>query len=73
MNMCLFSSVGEKAFGFCPSFSCFILEFYVRVWERRAVSICFSHMEWKNDALGIYFAHMKNDQLGERPRDPRNV
>ena len=30
-------------------------------------------MEWKNDALGIYFAHMKNDQLGERPRDPRHV
>ena len=38
-----------------------------------AVSICFNHMEWKNDALGVYFAHMKNDQNGERPRDARHV
>ena len=38
-----------------------------------AVSICFSHLEWREDALGIYFAHMKNDQLGERPKDPRHV
>jgi integrase len=38
-----------------------------------AVSICFSHMEWKEDALRIYFAHQKNDQMGERPRDPRHV
>ena len=36
-------------------------------------SICFSHMEWRQDALGIYFAHMKNDQSGERPKDPRHV
>jgi integrase len=37
------------------------------------VSVCYSHMEWKNDALGIYFAHMKNDQYGERPREPRHI
>lgn len=37
------------------------------------VSICFSHLEWRNDALCIYFAHMKNDQMGEKPRDPRHV
>lgn len=36
-------------------------------------SVCWSHLEWRNDALGIYFAHMKNDQFGERPRDPRHV
>jgi len=30
-------------------------------------------MEWRQDALGIYFAHMKNDQSGERPKDPRHV
>ncbi|KAG7357915.1 hypothetical protein IV203_014531 [Nitzschia inconspicua] len=36
-------------------------------------SICWSHLEWRNDALGIYFAHMKNDQLGQRPRDPRHI
>ncbi|KAH9099840.1 hypothetical protein Ae201684P_018849 [Aphanomyces euteiches] len=32
-----------------------------------------SHMEWSNDSLCIYFAHMKNDQGGERPRDPRHI
>lgn len=37
------------------------------------VSVCYSHLEWKGDALGIYFAHMKNDQLGERPRDARHI
>jgi len=30
-------------------------------------------MKWTNDSLGIYFAHMKNDQFGERPRDPRHI
>ena len=30
-------------------------------------------MEWVQDSLGIYFAQMKNDQAGERPKDPRHV
>jgi hypothetical protein len=38
-----------------------------------AVSICYYHLEWKDDALGVYFCHMKNDQAGERPRDARHV
>jgi hypothetical protein len=37
------------------------------------VSICFSHFEWGEDSLRVYFAHMKNDQSGSRPRDPRHV
>jgi hypothetical protein len=37
------------------------------------VSICYNHMEWGEDALSIYFAHMKNDQTGSRPRDPRHL
>ena len=36
-------------------------------------SICLNHLEWRNDSLGIYFAHMKNDQGGDRPRDARHV
>jgi hypothetical protein len=28
---------------------------------------------WRNDALGIYFAHMKNDKYGEQPRDRRHI
>ena len=38
-----------------------------------AFNIRHEHMEWTNDSLCIYFAHMKNDQSGERPRDPRRV
>lgn len=30
-------------------------------------------MEWQGDAICIYFSQMKNDQTGERPRDPRHV
>jgi hypothetical protein len=36
-------------------------------------SICFSHLQWQDDALCVYFAHMKNDQLGTRPKDPRHL
>jgi integrase len=38
-----------------------------------AIAICFSNLEWKEDALRIYFAHQKNDQMGERKRDPRHI
>ncbi|OWY98832.1 hypothetical protein PHMEG_00030295, partial [Phytophthora megakarya] len=37
------------------------------------VSSCYQHLEWREDALCVYFAHMKNDQRGVRPRDPRHV
>ncbi|ETP27677.1 hypothetical protein F442_23046, partial [Phytophthora nicotianae P10297] len=37
------------------------------------VSLCYSHMEWGEDALRVFFAHMKNDQRGTRPRDPRHI
>lgn len=37
------------------------------------VSICYNHLEWHEDALGIYFSQMKNDQAGDRPRDARHV
>eukprot|EP00644_Phytophthora_capsici_P019701 jgi/Phyca11/133749/e_gw1.705.6.1 len=36
-------------------------------------SICYNHLEWCDDALCVYFAHMKNDQRGTRPRDPRHI
>ena len=37
------------------------------------ISIHMHHMEWHNDSLAIFFAHMKNDQIGERKRDPRHI
>ena len=38
-----------------------------------AVSICKNHMEWRDDALLIYFAHEKTDQTQSRPGDPRHI
>ncbi|ETP46520.1 hypothetical protein F442_07246 [Phytophthora nicotianae P10297] len=38
-----------------------------------AFGIRHGHMEWSGDALGVYFAHQKNDQEGRRPRDPRHI
>jgi hypothetical protein len=37
------------------------------------VSICFSHMDWIEDALVVRFAHQKNDQEGVRSQEPRHV
>ena len=30
-------------------------------------------MEWMDDYISIYFAHMKNGQFGTRKRDPRYI
>ena len=32
-----------------------------------------SHTEWQGDALCIYFSQIKQDQMGERPQDPRHL
>ena len=37
------------------------------------VTICKNHMEWKDDALLIYFAHEKTDQTQSKPGDPRHI
>ena len=36
-------------------------------------TIHFHHLAWMNDSMQCYFAHMKNDQTGDRPRDPRHI
>jgi len=37
------------------------------------VTICKIHMEWRDDALLIYFAHEKTDQTQSKPGDPRHI
>ena len=37
------------------------------------LSIDFSHIQWVEDALCIYFTHTKTDQFGDRPKDPRHI
>ncbi|ETP53837.1 hypothetical protein F442_01317, partial [Phytophthora nicotianae P10297] len=40
---------------------------------KSAESIRHAHLSWCEDSITITFAHMKNDQDGSRPRDPRHV
>ncbi|KUF87541.1 cysteine desulfurase [Phytophthora nicotianae] len=40
---------------------------------KNSESIRYGHISWYEDSLTITFAHMKNDQDGSRPRDPRHV
>ena len=37
------------------------------------VTICYDHLEWQTDSLGIFFAQTKTDQMGSKPRDARHV
>ncbi len=37
------------------------------------LNINWLHMDWKNDALRIYFKKMKNDQDGSRCKEPRSL
>ena len=62
----------------CTSESIFGQTFLVLTWNlmcrsANTISIHLHHMEWHNDSLAIYFAHMKNDQGGEQKRDPRHT
>lgn len=52
--------------------------FFVLTWNlmsraSNTLQICYDHIEFNDDALCIYFAQQKNDQLGEKPRDPRHI
>jgi len=59
----------EHIFGRCV----LVISWNLMCRVSNSINICFSHLEWIEDALGIYFAHMKNDQMGERPRDARRI
>ena len=41
--------------------------------SKNTTTIHLHHLEWSDDCLHIYFAHMKNDQTGQRKRDPRHI
>lgn len=50
-----------------------ILPWNLTCRSANAFGVRHSHIEWCGDSLRIFFAHMKNDQSGDRPRDPRHV
>jgi hypothetical protein len=53
----------EKEFIFSRCFM--ILCWNLMARASNVFSICHSHMEWRDDSLCVYFAHMKNDQFGK--------
>ena len=59
----------EYIFGHCFMIMCWNL----MCRSANAFTIKYDHLEWNEDSLCVYFAHMKNDPTGERPRDPRHV
>lgn len=74
----LYRLLAEKFLKACGKQFVFSHLFHIICWNLmcragNAVSICWDHLIWENDSLGIYFCHMKNDQTGERPKDPRHV
>ena len=56
----------------CESFYEYYLEFNLLITKYNYNSLT-SYIEWTTDCLSIYFAHMKNDQTGDRKRDPRHI
>ena len=68
-ELLLMESNTESIFARC--FLCITSNLMCR--SANTVSIHLHHMEWREDCLAIYFAHMKNDQSGERKRDPRHI
>jgi hypothetical protein len=61
----------SKEFTFAHAFMTICWNLMCR--SSNALQIHYQHMQWSDDALCIIFAHMKNDQTGERPRDPRHI
>ena len=78
MDFGLYKYLGDIHLSNSSKKSIFSHLFLVLCWNLmcragNCASVCHSHMEWKDDSLCVYFAHMKNDQNGERPRDPRHI
>ncbi|KAE8902325.1 hypothetical protein PF003_g14132 [Phytophthora fragariae] len=74
----LYSFLCDKMMAHSSKEMAFAHAYMVIAWNlmcrsSNAFRIRYSHMEWRGDALQIYFAHMKNDQGGDRPRDPRHI
>ena len=63
--------LNDREFVFARCFM--ILSWNLMARSSNVVHIAFEHIEWREDALCIYFAQMKNDQMGEKTRDPRHV
>ena len=77
MSFALYRRLSEYMLRGCEGSleSIFARAFLTTTWNLmcRATNTCtihLHHMDWQNDCLCIYFAHMKNNQGGDRKRDP---
>ena len=55
----------------------FTRSYLVMTWNlmcrsRNTSTIRYSHIEWRDDALVIFFSQTKTDQTGSKPKDPRH-
>ena len=50
-----------------------VLSWNLACRSSNTTTIHYHHLSWAGDSLQIYFAHMKNDPTGTRPRDPRHI
>ena len=69
--MMLKHSGDNKEFIFAHCFM--ILCWNLMCRSSNVIKVCFAHMEWRDDALCIYFNQTKSDQEGEKPKNPRHV
>lgn len=78
LKFSLFQSISRACLQVGDTVSLFCHLFGIMCWNLTAhasnvAAIRFGHMEWREDALGVYFAHMKTDQGGDKPRDARHI
>jgi len=60
-----------KEFSFARLFM--LLQWNLLCRSSNTEDVAYSHMEWKDDCLLVYFRKQKNDQDGTRSKDPRHV
>lgn len=54
-------------------FSKHILSWNLMSRINTTAGVCFTHLEWMQDALSIYFGVTKTDQASEHPKDTRHI
>jgi hypothetical protein len=71
-----FESIAEtkracKEFAFARVFA--LLQWNLMCRSSNAEDISYSHLQWKDDSLLLYFRKQKNDQDGSRSKHPRHI
>ena len=78
LSYSLFRYLGAQSLCYTDKSFIFFHLFLVLCWNlicraQNVVTVRLGHIEWQEDSLCFFFAHAKNDQGAEKPRDPRHV